>query len=177
LSPTGSQTISRAEIIAVFDRGELVEAGEGYMAVPVEEINKLEAREIREKVAKLNVFQQERFYGMRIIQLFTGEDHQMRSFTDLNHENFTAGMRQIKLFAVFVPVMELFSSFTIALIIWHGGGSIIGEQLSLGSLVAFISYIQMFFKPIRDISEKYNIMQLAMASTERIFESILTALI
>ena len=129
-------------------------------------------REIREKVAKLNVFQQERFSGMRIIQLFAGEDHQMRSFMDLNHENFTAGMRQIKLFAVFVPVMELFSSFTIALIIWHGGGRVIGEQLSLGSLVAFISYIQMFFKPIRDISEKYNIMQLAMASTERIFESM-----
>jgi ATP-binding cassette, subfamily B, multidrug efflux pump len=129
-------------------------------------------REIREKVAKLNVFQQERFSGMRIIQLFAGEGHQMRSFMDLNHENFTAGMRQIKLFAVFVPVMELFSSFTIALIIWHGGGRVIGEQLSLGSLVAFISYIQMFFKPIRDISEKYNIMQLAMASTERIFESM-----
>jgi len=129
-------------------------------------------REIREKVAKLNVFQQERFSGMRIIQLFAGEDHQMRSFSDLNHENFLAGMRQIKLFAVFVPVMELFSSFTIALIIWHGGGKVIGDQLSLGSLVAFISYIQMFFKPIRDISEKYNIMQLAMASTERIFESM-----
>jgi ABC-type multidrug transport system fused ATPase/permease subunit len=129
-------------------------------------------REIREKVSKLNVFQQERFSGMRIIQMFAGEDHQMRSFADLNHENFVAGMRQIKLLAVFVPVMELFSSFTIALIIWHGGGRVIGEQLSLGSLVAFISYIQMFFKPIRDISEKYNIMQLAMASTERIFESM-----
>jgi ATP-binding cassette, subfamily B, multidrug efflux pump len=129
-------------------------------------------RELREKVSKLNVFQQERFSGMRVIQLFAGEDFQMKGFRQLNHENFVAGMRQIRLFAVFVPVMELFSSFTIALIIWHGGGKVIGGQLSLGSLVAFISYIQMFFKPIRDISEKYNIMQLAMASTERIFESM-----
>jgi ATP-binding cassette, subfamily B, multidrug efflux pump len=129
-------------------------------------------REIREKVAKLNVFQQERFSGMKIIQLFAGEDHQMNSFRAMNHENYIAGMRQIRLFAVFVPVMELFSSFTIALIIWHGGGKVLGEQLSLGSLVAFISYIQMFFKPIRDMSEKYNVMQLAMASTERIFESM-----
>ena len=129
-------------------------------------------REIREKVAKLNVFQQERLSGMRIIQLFAGEDHQMGSFRELNHENFVAGMRQIKLFAVFVPVMELFSSFTIALVIWHGGGKVMSDQLSLGALVAFISYIQMFFKPIRDISEKYNIMQLAMASTERILESM-----
>jgi ATP-binding cassette, subfamily B, multidrug efflux pump len=127
-------------------------------------------REMREKVAKLNVFQQERFSGMRIIQLFAGEDSQMKDFKKLNHENYLAGMKQIRLFAVFVPVMELFSSFTIALIIWHGGGKAIKGQLSLGSLVAFISYIQMFFKPIRDISEKYNIMQLAMASTERIFE-------
>jgi len=66
--------------------------------------------------------------------------------------------------------MELFSALAVALIIWHGGGKVIGEQLTLGSLVAFISYIQMFFKPIRDISEKYNIMQSAMASTERILE-------
>jgi ATP-binding cassette, subfamily B, multidrug efflux pump len=129
-------------------------------------------REVREKVAKLNVFQQERFSGMSIIQLFAGEDSQMKSFSKLNHENYIAGLKQIKLFAIFVPIMELFSSFTIALIIWHGGGKVISGQLSLGSLVAFISYIQMFFKPIRDISEKYNIMQLAMASTERIFESM-----
>jgi ABC-type multidrug transport system fused ATPase/permease subunit len=69
-----------------------------------------------------------------------------------------------------MPIMELFAAFAVALIIWYGGGKVIQETLSLGSLVAFISYIQMFFKPIRDISEKYNIMQSAMASTERIFE-------
>ena len=127
-------------------------------------------RELREKVSKLNVFQQERFSGMLIIQLFAREKFQMDSFARLNHENYLAGMKQIRLFAVFVPVMELLSSTAIALIIWHGGSKVIGGQLTLGSLVAFITYIQMFFKPIRDISEKYNIMQLAMASTERIFE-------
>lgn len=127
-------------------------------------------RELREKVSKLNVFQQERFSGMRIIQLFAQEKHQMNIFTGLNHENYLAGMKQIRLFAVFVPIMELLASIAVALIIWHGGSKVIGDQLSLGSLVAFITYIQMFFKPIRDISEKYNIMQLAMASTERIFE-------
>ena len=71
-----------------------------------------------------------------------------------------------------MPAMELFSSLAVAFLIWHGGGKVIQEELTLGTLVAFISYIQMFFKPIRDISEKYNIMQLAMASTERIFEFI-----
>lgn len=127
-------------------------------------------RELRGKVAKMNAFMQERLAGMKIIQLFAREDFQIRSFARINHENYLAGMKQIRVFAVFMPIMELFSAFAVALIIWHGGGKVIGEQLSLGSLVAFISYIQMFFKPIRDISEKYNIMQSAMASTERILE-------
>ncbi len=107
---------------------------------------------------------------MRIIQLFATEEIQEQSFERINHENYLAGMRQIRIFAVFMPIMDLFSSFAVALLIWVGGGKVIGEQLSLGSLVAFISYIQMFFRPIRDISEKYNIMQSAMASTERIVE-------
>jgi len=127
-------------------------------------------RTLREKVSKLNSFQQERFAGMRIIQLLAREKYQMRVFSRLNHENYLAGMHQLKLYAIFVPVMELLSAAGIAIIIWYGGGKVISEQLSLGSLVAFISYIQMFFRPIRDIAEKYNIMQLAMASTERIFE-------
>jgi ABC-type multidrug transport system fused ATPase/permease subunit len=79
-------------------------------------------------------------------------------------------MRQIRIFAVFMPSMEVFSSVGIGLLLWWGGGKVIGEHLTLGSLVAFIGYIQMFFKPLRDISEKYNIMQSAMASMERIFE-------
>jgi ABC-type multidrug transport system fused ATPase/permease subunit len=127
-------------------------------------------RELRAKVAKMNAFLQERITGMRIIQLFATEKSQEESFGQMNHENYIAGMKQIRVFAIFMPVMDLFSSFTVALIIWYGGGKVIGEQLSLGSLVAFISYIQMFFRPIRDISEKYNIMQAAMASTERIVE-------
>ena len=127
-------------------------------------------RELRAKVAKINAFLQERISSMRIIQLFASESFQMESFAKINHENYLAGMRQIRVFAVFMPVMELFSSFAVALLIWYGGGKVIGEQLSLGSLVAFISYIQMFFKPIRDIAEKYNIMQSALASTERILE-------
>jgi ATP-binding cassette, subfamily B, multidrug efflux pump len=127
-------------------------------------------RELRAKVAKLNAFLQERITGMRIVQLFATEEFQKRNFAEINHENYLAGMKQIRVFAVFMPVMDLFSSFAVALLIWHGGGKVIGEQLTLGSLVAFIGYIQMFFRPIRDIAEKYNIMQSAMASTERIVE-------
>jgi ABC-type multidrug transport system fused ATPase/permease subunit len=127
-------------------------------------------RELRAKVAKMNAFLQERITGMRTVQLFATEESQNERFGRINHENYIAGMKQIRIFAVFMPVMDLFAAFAVALIIWYGGGKVIGEQLSLGSLVAFVSYIQMFFRPIRDISEKYNIMQSAMASTERIVE-------
>lgn len=127
-------------------------------------------RELRATVAKINAFLQERITGMRIIQLFVREKFQMDIFAAINHENYLAGMKQIRVFAIFMPIMELFSSFAVALVLWHGGGKVIEEQLTLGALVAFIGYILMFFKPIRDISEKYNIMQSAMASIERIFE-------
>ncbi len=127
-------------------------------------------RQLRATVAKINGFLQERISGMQVIQLFVREKFQMEAFSRINHENYLAGMKQIRVFALFMPAMELFSSLAVAFLIWHGGGKVIQEELTLGTLVAFISYIQMFFKPIRDISEKYNIMQLAMASTERIFE-------
>ncbi|MFH1952197.1 MAG: ABC transporter ATP-binding protein [Pseudomonadota bacterium] len=127
-------------------------------------------RELRATISKINGFLQERISGMRVIQLFVRERFQMELFARINHENYLAGMKQIRVFALFMPVMELFSSLAVAFLVWHGGGKVIQEELTLGTLVAFIGYIQMFFKPIRDISEKYNIMQLAMASTERIFE-------
>jgi len=127
-------------------------------------------RELWATVAKINAFLQERITGMRVIQLFVREKFQMETFSRINHDNYLAGMKQIRVFAIFMPVMEFISSFAVALLIWQGGAKVMGEQLSLGTLVAFISYIQMFFKPIRDISEKYNIMQSAMASMERIFE-------
>jgi ABC-type multidrug transport system fused ATPase/permease subunit len=126
-------------------------------------------RELRAKVAQINTFLQECIPGMRVIQLFTREAYQMGRFARINHENYLAGMKQIRVFAVFMPLMEVFASLIVALLIWHGGGKVISEQLTLGSLVAFIGYMRMFFKPIQDISEKYNIMQSAMASAERIF--------
>jgi len=127
-------------------------------------------RELRSTVSKINAFLQERISGMAIIQLFVREASQMKLFAGLNRENYLAGMKQIRVFALFMPLMELLSSLSIGFLIWQGGGQVLQEEMSLGVLVAFIGYIQMFFKPIRDISEKYNIMQMAMASMERIFE-------
>jgi len=127
-------------------------------------------REIRKNLATINAFLQERISCIRVIQLFVQEKLQLESFKELNRKNYLANMKQIRIFALFMPSMEVFSYIGIGLLIWYGGGRVVTEQLTLGSLVAFIGYIQMFFKPIRDISEKYNIMQSAMASMERIFE-------
>ncbi len=127
-------------------------------------------REIRSSVAALNSFLQERVRGMHVVQLFVTEAFQMDAFERINLRNFLAGMRQIRIFAIFMPFMELISSCAVALLIWYGGGQVLRDEMSLGVLVAFIGYMQMFFRPIRDIAEKYNIMQAAMASAERIFE-------
>jgi ATP-binding cassette subfamily B protein len=126
-------------------------------------------RELRVKIAQINTRLQESIDGIRIIQLFLKEYDNYRRFRKLNHENYLTEIRQINIFAVFMPAIELLSSVTTALVIWYGGGRVLAETLSLGALVAFISYMRMFFRPIRDIAEKYNIMQSAMASSERIF--------
>ncbi len=125
-------------------------------------------RDLRVKIAEINTKLQETVDGIRIVQLFLQEAKNYKRFRKLNHENYLAGIRQINIFAVFMPAIELMSSVTTALVIWYGGGRVVSETLSLGALVAFISYMRMFFRPIRDIAEKYNIMQSAMASSERI---------
>jgi ATP-binding cassette subfamily B multidrug efflux pump len=126
-------------------------------------------RELRVKVAEINTKVQETIDGIRIVQLFRQERKNYERFRKLNHENYSVAMRQINIFAVFMPAIEILSSVTTALVIWYGGGRVVAEVLSLGTLVAFISYMRMFFSPIRDIAEKYNVMQSAMASSERIF--------
>ena len=126
-------------------------------------------REVRVKVAKINASLQENISGMRVSQIFRRENENLRRFSVINHENFLAAMRQIRVFAMFMPLMDLASSIAIALIIWYGGGKVIQTTLSLGTLVAFLSYVQMFFRPLRNLAQQYSTMQAAMASSERIF--------
>lgn len=126
-------------------------------------------REIRFKVAQMNSFLQENFAGIRVVQLFRREGENERRFGKINEAHYQANMRQITIYAFFVPFVEVLSSGATGLLIWYGGGKVLQESISLGLLVAFLSYIRMFFQPIRDLSEKYNIMQSAMASLERIF--------
>jgi len=126
-------------------------------------------RVLRIKIAEINTKFSETIGGIKVIQLFLQEKENYRDFSKLNHEHYLAGMRQVHVFAVFMPVIELLGAVTIAIVIYYGGGRVLAGSISLGALVAFISYMKMFFRPIRDIAEKYNIMQNAMASAERIF--------
>ncbi|MBI4763825.1 MAG: ABC transporter ATP-binding protein, partial [Deltaproteobacteria bacterium] len=126
-------------------------------------------RDLRRRVAQLNGFLQESLSGLALIQVLVREKKRFDDFTKINHQAFQAGMKQVQVFALFMPLMELISAMAIALLIWYGGGQVIQKTLSLGSLVAFLSYIQMFFRPLREMTEKYSVMQSAMASLERIF--------
>jgi len=126
-------------------------------------------REIRSKIAQMNAFLQESLSGIKVVQIFQREEENGRRFHKINEGHYLANMKQISIYAFFVPLVEILSSGAIGLLLWYGGGKVIQERITLGSLVAFLSYIRMFFQPIRDLSEKYNILQSAMASLERIF--------
>jgi len=126
-------------------------------------------RNIRLRVAKINSFMNENIAGMMVTQLFNLQKRNNDKFSILNEEYTQAQLKTIFYFAVFFPVIELLSSISVALIIGYGGKMILGGMLTLGGLVAFIQYSERFFRPIRDLSEKYNIFQGAMASAERVF--------
>jgi ABC-type multidrug transport system fused ATPase/permease subunit len=126
-------------------------------------------REIRLRIAQMNSFFNENFSGIKVVQLFRRETENRRRFEQINKKYYLANMKQISIYAFFVPLVEILSSGAIGLLLWYGGGRVIQEVMTLGVLVAFLSYIRMFFQPIRDLSEKYNILQSAMASLERIF--------
>ncbi len=127
-------------------------------------------REVRAKQSKLNAALQEHLQGMRIVQLFIREAESFRRFDAINREHRQANLRALHTYAIFYPAVEVIASMAIALILWYGGGGVLVGGLSLGGLVAFLEYARRFFDPIKDLSEKYNIMQAAMASSERIFQ-------
>ena len=126
-------------------------------------------RTLRIKVAEINTTLSEMIDGISVIQSFGKESLAADNFSRLNHENYLAGMRQIKVLAVFMPLIEVFGIATVSVIVFYGGKNVLQGEISLGVLVAFISYMRMFFRPIRDLAEKYNILQNALASAERIF--------
>jgi ATP-binding cassette, subfamily B, multidrug efflux pump len=127
-------------------------------------------RDTRVKLARINATLAENIAGMRIIQIFRREKQMDGEFKAINQEYFRASWRELLTFAIFRPSMELFNSIALIILLWYGGVRVIDASLQIGVLYMFVSYIQQFFQPINDLSEKYNILQGAMASSERMFQ-------
>ncbi len=127
-------------------------------------------RAIRSQLAKLNSFLSETLSGITILQLFGRQEKSRRTFEDLSAGYLERTLGQIRLFGTFMPLTEFLSSAAVALILWYGGGEVLQKRLTLGELVAFISYMRLFFQPLRELSQKYSVVQSAMASAERIFQ-------
>ena len=126
-------------------------------------------RQVRFWIARINAFLQEHITGMATVQLFRREPRTFAAFDQIDRRHLEANLQSIFYYAVFYPAIEVIGALATALIIWHGGGLVAQDALTLGTLVAFIQYSQRFFRPISDLSEKFNVLQSAMASAERIF--------
>jgi ATP-binding cassette subfamily B protein len=127
-------------------------------------------RRIRTAIARINTYLQEAVSGMIVLQLFNREKRAFQQFSDINASHMEAFKDAIMAYAVYYPVVEVLSAIAVASIIWFGGNNIIRGVATLGVLVAFMQYAQRFFRPIQDLSEKYNILQSAMAAGERVFK-------
>jgi ATP-binding cassette, subfamily B, multidrug efflux pump len=127
-------------------------------------------RVVRGWIARINAFLQENITGMTTVQLFRREALNFDRFDEIDRKHRDANIDSIFYYAVFYPAIEAIAALASALIIWYGGGSVIENTLTLGALVAFLQYVQRFFRPISDMSEKFNVLQSAMASSERIFK-------
>ena len=126
-------------------------------------------RNVRTWIARINAFLQERITGTSTVQLFRREARDFAAFDEIDRRHRDANVDSIFYYALFYPAIELVSALAAALILWIGGGWVIQSALTLGTLVAFLQYSQRFFRPISDMSEKFNVLQGAMASSERIF--------
>lgn len=127
-------------------------------------------RDIRSRLARLNSYLQENLSGMRTIQVYNRECKNYETFRDLNSQLRKGNLDAIFQYAVFFPGVQLTSAIGIGILIWYGGGGVIKNLMTIGTLILFIQYVNRFFQPIRELSEKYNILQSSMASSERIFK-------
>jgi ATP-binding cassette, subfamily B, multidrug efflux pump len=126
-------------------------------------------RQVRTKIARLNAFTQEHISGAQTVQLFNREEKALGQFSDINAAHLKANIDTIFYYAVFYPLVNLISAIGIAAIVWYGGGQVIQNAITIGTLVAFLQYTQRLWQPIQDISDKYNVFQAAVVASERVF--------
>ena len=127
-------------------------------------------REVRTQVAALNTFVQEHITGMSIVQIFNREEEEMKRFTAINREHMKANIKSVWYYSIFFPVVELLSATSIGLLVWWGSKGVIVHEVSIGNVVAFIMFINMLFRPIRELADKFNTLQMGMVSSERVLK-------
>ncbi|MGA7990380.1 MAG: ABC transporter ATP-binding protein [Thermoanaerobaculia bacterium] len=127
-------------------------------------------RDVRVRIARVNAFLQEHISGIGIVQLFRRERVAARSFAEVNDAHRAANIRSIFYYSVFYPALDFLSAIGMASIVWYGGWQVVRGHLTIGGVVAFLQYSKRFYRPLMDLSEKYNILQAAIASSERIFQ-------
>lgn len=128
--------------------------------------------DVRNEVAKLNAFVQEHITGMNIVQVFNREQIEMERFKVINARHRDAHIRSVFAYSVFFPVVEILSALSLALVVWWGAKEVIAQTVTFGNLVAFILYIYMLFRPIRQLADRFNVLQMGMVSSERVFKVI-----
>jgi ATP-binding cassette subfamily B multidrug efflux pump len=126
--------------------------------------------DIRIRLARINAFLQERITGVRVVQLFGREAPTAERFEKINYDHLEANLRSITYYALFFPIIEVMTAVAFALILWYGGLNILDGTMTVGLVAAFLQYARRFFRPIQDLSEKYNLLQGAVASSERVFQ-------
>lgn len=125
---------------------------------------------VRDKVSSINSFVQEHIVGMNIVQIFNREKAEFEKFKQINSEHRDAHLRSIFYYAVFFPVVEVLSAVSIGLVVWYGGEGIIsGKDITIGEIIAFILFIQMMFRPIRQLADRFNVLQMGIVGSERVF--------
>jgi len=130
---------------------------------------KVSFNEVRDAVANLNSYVQEHIVGMKVVQIFGNEKKEYQKFVEVNDTHLKANLKAVLYYSIYFPVMELFTSIGLGLLIWYGSGEIFSEQVSIGVLIAFIMYLQLFFRPIRSIADRFNTIQMGVVSSTRIF--------
>jgi len=129
---------------------------------------------VREQVSKMNTFLQERITGMSIIQIFSVEDREMERFSQINQEHRKANIKAIWYYSIFFPVIEIILASALGLMVWFGANLVISEQTSIGTLIAFILYINMLFRPLRMLADRFNTLQMGLVAADRVFKLLET---
>lgn len=140
-----------------------------YSTIVFKRLVRVAFLDVRDQIARLNSFVQEHISGMSVVQLYNRQKHEFERFKTINADHRKAHITTIFYFSIFWPVVEVLSSIAMALVLWYGGARVLTGHVTFGILLAFIQYVRLFFMPIRDLSDKFNTLQSALASSERIF--------